>query len=722
MAFDSLYRLFYVVFSMDLAAVVLFPVVLVLRFILRDMHRKYMVWIWRLYFFRIVCPIAISSVFSAVPMWNRMYHQALASLGLALKGDYGLLTGWHTVYETEIVTTVPYRIFAMVWFAGGVLLCGITCFRQGVIRREVRRGAVLLDGRIRQSAVQTPVMLGLFRSRYYLPRQMEARQLRYLLPHLEAHRSRKSLWWRLSGFLILLLHWYNPLVWMAYILANRDEEMACDDLAVRRLGEREALSYAQNLLNLAKEEVLVPYSISALFEADLEKRAARMLYYRRDTARRGLSALLLISLLALWTFGLRPLQIAWDGGTWGQGADMEPTKSLETVDAGEVVGKCGVSSPNGLPFVLRLVMTKGEHADNQYKGKFTLELLDSMGDVLDSVSLKQSWSEKGMSAESMVFSDGLSMQTGDFNGDGAQEIMLGQRQNWSTEQAKTVQDMLFPVEQAAGEREYIYLMYHVGETELKVVSEPIFALGDQHQETRMPFTEEGIDDLFAVPVPRGKNYYVWDMDGMCYRREKMTQEMLNQHKEASKGTAETGVRDTKTLSNSKGNVQMTVETRNDTTGSPEIQSISVGSKEKQKKMDKLDGYYCDLKWAVSEDGEDDRYAVLTYNGTRAQTFAVYDVQEKVEYYRQEDGNSVLADAFRQYNGSEISFADGGVAVYGLQSRKGDTLTISFAADADGGRTVRGSYQYSLKNNRVMNLSFSQTMETEKQKENEDEEQ
>lgn len=722
MTFDPLYRYFYVVFAMDLAAVALFPMVLVLRFILRDMQRKYMVWIWRLYFLRIVCPIAISSVFSAVPMWNRMYHQILASLGLTLKGDYGLLTGWHTVYETEIATTVPYRVFAMVWILGGLVLCGLACYRQRVIHREIRRGEVLLEGRIRQSAVQTPVLLGLFRSRYYLPRQMEVSQLRYLLPHLEAHRSRKSPWWRLLGFLILLLHWYNPLVWAAYALANRDEEMACDDLAVRQLGEREALSYAQNLLNFAKEEVVVPYSISALFETNLEKRAARMLYYRPDTARQGLNVLLLASLLAVWIFGLRPLQIAWNGGTWGQGTATESKKSLETVDSGKVVGKCGVSSPNGLPFVLRLVMTKGEHADNQYRGKFALELLDSMGDVLDTVSLKQSWSEKGMSAESMVFSDGLSMQTGDFNGDGAQELMLGQQRDWNTEQKKNVRDTLFLTEQNAGEREYIYLIYQIEETELKVISDPIFALGEDRRETALPLTEEGMDDLFAVPVPNGKNYYVWDMDGMCYRREKMTQEMLNQHREASKGTAETGVRDTQTLSDSKGKVQMTVETRNDTTGSPEIQSIAVGPKDRQKKMEKLDGYYCDLKWAVSEDGVNDRFAVLTYNGTRAQTFVVYDVQEKMEYYRQEDGNSVLADAFRQYNGSEISFADGGVAVYGLQSRKGDTLTVSFAADADGGRTVRGSYQYSLKDDRVMNLSFSQTMDSENQKENEDEEQ
>nr|MDE6851335.1 M56 family metallopeptidase [Lachnospiraceae bacterium] len=441
MSMELLYRIFYVIFAMDLAAVALFPVVLVLRFVMRDMHRKYMVWIWRLYFLRLLCPLAVSSVFSIVPAWNRFYHRLLSALGLSLQGEYGFLTGWHTVFETGIETTIPYRICAWVWLGGGLILGILLCFRQKTIRREIKRDAVQLEGRIYQSAVQTPVMLGMLRCRYYLPRQMEARQLRYLMPHMEAQRIRKSQWWRMMGFLILLLHWYQPLAWAAYSLAKRDEEMACDDLAVRQLGEGEALLYAQSLLNLAKEEVMVPYTTSVIFETDLEKRAARMLYYRPSVPRQRLSALLLASLLLLWSFGLRPLQMAWNGGTWErEGTSRSVAKSQMDQEEGEVIGTCAVTSSTGLELVLRLVMTTGEHADHRYKGRFALELLDSMGDVLDMVSLKQSWKQKGLSVESMVFPEGLTMQTGDYNGDGLPELLLGQQMEWTEEQAEAVQD------------------------------------------------------------------------------------------------------------------------------------------------------------------------------------------------------------------------------------------------------------------------------------------
>lgn len=710
---DILYRVFYVIFAMDLAAMVLFPVVLVLRFLMRDMHRKYVVWIWRFYFLRILCPISISSVFCIVPAWNRLYHQILLSLGLSLQGDYGVLTSWHTVFETEIETTLPYRFSAWVWILGCLFLWIVMWARQRKIRREIKRDAVQLEGRIYQSTVQTPVLLGVLRCRYYLPRQLEAKQLRYLLPHMDAQRRRKSQWWRMLEFLVVILHWYHPFVWAAYALAKRDELAACDDLAVQQLGEKEKLLYAQNLLNLAKEEVVVPYTISTIFETDLEKRAARILYYHPNILRQRMSAMLLTSLLLLWIFGLRPLQMAWKGGTWGQGEKSGSAQSVsEAKQRDHVVGSCKVMSSNGLELLLRLVMASGEYADNQYKGKFTLELLDSVGGVLDRISLKQSWDQKGLSAESMVFSENLIMQTGDYNGDGIPEILLGQQMDWTEEQKNTTQDMVFPVEQASGKTEYIYLMYQIGEKELAVVSDPIYALGEQGQESTMPLSEEGIEDLFAVNVPQGKNYYVWDMDGEQYKREKMTQEMLNQHREASKGTAEAGEKNTFSLKDSAGKVQMWVETRNDTTGSPEIQSISIGSEEQSRKMDKLEGYFCDLQWAVSEDDSKERYAVLTYNGTKAQTFVVYDVEQKREYYRQEDGNSILADAFAQYNDSDISFAEGGLAVYSLQSRKEDTLKISFAADADGGKTVSGSYEYQVMDKRVINLSFNQTTGTQ----------
>lgn len=708
MLLNQLYRIFYVIFAMELVAVALFPVMLVLRFLMRNIPKKYMVWVWRLYFLRIICPLSISSTFSIVPAWNRIYHQILAALGLTIQGDFGFLTGWHTVFEAEIETTFSYRICACVWLAGVVVLMGTTWICQSRMRREVRKDAVRLEGRIYQAAVQTPVMAGIFRCRYYLPKQTQAKQLRHLLTHLEAQRKRKSHWWRLAGFAILLLHWFDPVVWFAYALAKKEEEMACDDLTVQCLGEKESLLYAQSLLNMAKETAVIPYTVSTIFEQDLENRSARMLYYRPYIRRQHISGVLILLLLLFWSFGLRPLQIAWNGGTWVQERPADAERSQMPENAGDVVEQCVTLSPSGLELVLRLVMTSGECTNGTYRGQFALELQNSIGDTLMKLPLNKLWEEQGLSSDLMRFPQDLTFQTGDYNGDGARELLLGQQIDWSGEQTKTVKDALFQTEDTSGETEYIYLMFHIGEKDLTVVSDSIYALGDKGQEAAVPLIEQDIKDLFAVQVPQGKNYYVWDADKQRYSLQKMTQEQLNQHKAASSGSAEAGHQETKTLTDSAGKVQMTVETKSDTTGSLAIQSIQVGKEGQQVEMEKVDGYYCDLIWATEEKGTSDRYAVLIYNGTKAQTFIIYDVQQKKVYYQQEDGNGMLAKVFKQYNGSEISFAEGGVVIYSLLSIEEDVLNINFAANADNGITVRGSYKYHLADKGMTDLSFSQT--------------
>lgn len=707
---NQLYRIFYVVFAMELVAVALFPLMLVLRFLMRNIPKKYIVWAWRLYFLRIVCPVAVSSTFSIVPKWNRMYHQILASLGLTIQSESGFLSSWHTVFEAEIGTTFSYRVCVYVWLLGVVVLFLATWLYQYKLRREIRKDAVRLEGRIYQAAVPAPVMAGMFRCRYYLPRQTEAKQLRHLLAHLEAQRSRNSQWWRWVGFLILLLHWFDPFVWCAYVLAKRDEEMACDDLTVKRLGEEENLLYAQSLLNMARDTAVIPYTVSTIFEQDLEKRSARMLYYRPFVRRQHLAGRLLLTIFLLWSFCLRPLQMAWNGGTWEQEGSDHSASSYVSEQPKDIVGQCVTKSPGGLERILRLVMTSGECNDGMYQGRFALELQDTMGNTLTSLSLGKLWKERGLSSDYMSFSQDMTFQTGDYNGDGVQEILLGQQINWTKEQKKVVQDALFQTGDTSGQTEYISLMFHIGERDLTVISDSIYALGEKGQEAMIPVVEQDIKDLFAVYVPEGKNFYVWDEERQCYDLEKMTQEQLNQHKVASEGTTEAGYQETKTLTDSAGAVQMTVETQSDTTGSPVIQSIYVGPKEQQTKMDKLVGYYCDLIWATEQDGTSDRYAVLIYNGTKAQTFTVYDVQQKKVYYHHEDGNDMLAKVFHQYNGSDISFAEGGVVVYGLQSIEDDVLHISFAANADGGLTVSGTYQYHLEDQRMSDLSFSQTTE------------
>ena len=97
--------------------------------------------------------------------------------------------------------------------------------------------------------IASPFILGIFRPMIYLPGSLTPEQMQQVLAHETAHLKRKDHWWKPLGFAILTLHWFNPLVWLAYVLLCRDIEMACDEKVVRTMETEEKRSYSKTLLD-----------------------------------------------------------------------------------------------------------------------------------------------------------------------------------------------------------------------------------------------------------------------------------------------------------------------------------------------------------------------------------------------------------------------------------------------------------------------------------------
>ena len=801
-----LYRIFYILFAMEVAAVVLFPLLLLFRALMQNFPKKYTVWMWRLYFLRIICPIAISSLFCIEARWNRWYHRILEGLGLTMEKESGLLRSWSTVLHGEITTTFSYRVCAWGWLFGVVFLLIVMSFRQGRIKRDIRTREKQLDGRLYQSAVKVPAMTGIIRQRFYLPEKTGAKQARYTVAHMETHRRRKSAFWNLIAFLVTILHWFDPFVWAALRLSKTDEEMACDEETIRRMGMEEQRAYTQSILNMAEEEAPVPYTICVIFETGLAKRAQRALHWRKASIRQRMTGVLLLSLLFFNLFMLRPLQIVWAGGTWQQGQNESVQRTIRET---ETVTQVSVISPGGLQHTLKLNVEKGTQAGNALQGRFSLVMEDSMGNMVDEVFLQDEFQKQGIELEKMSFSQGIVLHTGDYNNDTVQELIIGQQSDWNDEQRDIVQSVLSTDEETLSDpedgekeekaspepdsnqkeekatsepdsrqkkekaspepdsgqkkekttsepdsgqkkekasseldsgqkkekatsepdskqkkvkaspdkqdnkksssaKEYVYLVFQLDETSIEEVSEPVYGEQMPDMESLTPGTMEDIKDIFYTSTEQGRIYYVWNQAEKRYEAERLEEEQLNQHRLASQGTQESGVEETFTLTDNDGEECMRVETMTDTTGSKAIQKVIMTRGERE--MKSVEGYYCDLQWAMQSDASIGNYAILTYNGTKAQTFIVYDIQNREEFYRHEDGNTILNRVFEQYNDSEIHFAAGSAVVYTLLEQKENLLTISFAAQAEGDITVRGVYDYDTEKETISNLQFSQTNE------------
>lgn len=700
---------FYIVFAMSMAGVFLFPVMLVLRVALHNLPKKYMTFAWKIYFLRITCPVLLSSVFSIRTEWNRNYHNILRSLGLTFDRDKGLLSSLSDVLKEPFHTTLSYKILAFSWLSIAIFLFTITCLRQHKVKEMIRERQRVLAGNIYQTKIKAPVSTGIFRRKYYVPENVTAKQSSMEIAHMKAQTRRGSAMFRGFMFLVTVVHWFNPLVWWAFSLAKKDEEMACDDRVVLEMGISKRGEYAQGIINMAKEETLIPFTTCTIFETNLQKRSTRMLYWKKETYGQQFALWLLLSIFIFLIVLLRPVQVAWAGGTWQQGAGQEEMYQKADKQKDVLIAQRSISSPSGLPMTINLTMNDGVKIKDKYKGQFSLSLVDSAGNEIDKENVLSLFQQVDEDIKSLMFSEKMVLPVGDYNNDKGMELLLGQRVKESKSAEKIMKTNLFESkDEDTGKLYYEYIVLHFGEQSMERVSDLMYSTQKGGHESIAPGREEDINTLFYLPVPKGRNYYQWNQEQNRFEGRKITQEEINQIRNVSaNGDAQLGEAKDYDLKDSAGAKQMTVTTRSDNTGSQSIQKILLGDKE----MPAVQGYYCDLQWATQQDGSKDQYAILIYNGTKAQTFVIYDVKNGEEMYRHEDGNALLASTFQKYNGNDITFKAGGVVVYTLLEQNQQMLTISFAANADGNLTVRGSYNYNLDTKETSNLQFSQTTET-----------
>lgn len=149
------------------------------------------------------------------------------------------------------------------------------------LKRKVSTSIPVQKG-IRQSEyVNSPFVLGLFCPVVYLPYSMDAQDAVHVIAHEQAHIRRKDHWWKPLGFLLLTIHWFNPLMWVAYVLLCRDIELACDEKVIRELGNEQRADYSQALVSCSVNRLHVAACPLAFGEVGVKERVKSIMNYRK---------------------------------------------------------------------------------------------------------------------------------------------------------------------------------------------------------------------------------------------------------------------------------------------------------------------------------------------------------------------------------------------------------------------------------------------------------
>ena len=200
--------------------------------------------------------------------------------------------------DTAASSLSVWTILGWVWLFGVLVLVLYTLVSTLRLRHQVRE-AVRLRGNIYQSEqVASPFVLGILRPRIYLPYHMDSREAQHVLAHEQAHLRRGDHFWKPLGFLLLTIHWFNPLIWLSYAMLCRDIELACDETVIQDLGCEQRADYMQALVACSVNRRRIAACPLAFGETGVKERVKSVMNYKKPTLWVMLLALALCVVLA----------------------------------------------------------------------------------------------------------------------------------------------------------------------------------------------------------------------------------------------------------------------------------------------------------------------------------------------------------------------------------------------------------------------------------------
>ena len=303
-----MHRLFPIVCNMSLTASVVILAVLAVRLLLRRAPKVFSYALWAVVLFRLLCPVSVTSAVSLLGALGAPAQErtAVTSVVEYVPADivrnmaptvtplpqepFPAEPGENIVGTAPSVTqpaapssplSGPVAVLTLTWLTGMALLLLYSVVSLLRLRRRLVGAVRLEDNIYLADYIPSPFVMGLFRPKIYLPSTLTETERGYILRHEQYHLRRRDHVVKLLSFLALCVHWFNPLVWAAFILAGKDMEMSCDEAVVRELGEDIRADYSASLLSLATGRRIVAGMPLAFGEGDTGGRIRNLLNWKR---------------------------------------------------------------------------------------------------------------------------------------------------------------------------------------------------------------------------------------------------------------------------------------------------------------------------------------------------------------------------------------------------------------------------------------------------------
>jgi len=269
---------------MSLTGAFVIAAICLARLALKKIPKMVSYCLWAVAGFRLIVPVSIESVFSLIPFNTQAIPTDIVTQPIA-----EAMVGGNPL---QIWITIGLAV----WLTGVAVMLAYGAASYLRLKRKLK-SAICIEANIYETnMIKTTFVLGLFVPKIYLPVDLTKQERDYILLHEQIHISRRDNIVKFAACLILCIHWFNPLVWLAFRLMGMDMEMSCDERVLKELGEETKKGYSMALLSLATERRIIGGTLLAFGGSSIHTRISNILNLKKQsrTAIAVLMALVLV--------------------------------------------------------------------------------------------------------------------------------------------------------------------------------------------------------------------------------------------------------------------------------------------------------------------------------------------------------------------------------------------------------------------------------------------
>ena len=291
------------ILNMSITGGVVILAVCAFRLLLRKAPKAISYALWLVVAFRLIVPFSFESMFSLMPMKPNPIPQDIVYQE-APRIDTGIQVVDNAVSSSlpapapdEFSSVNPIQIYLaigeLLWLVGVAAMLVYSVVSIAILKRRLRGSAHMRENIYESDNLRTPFVLGSIRPRIYIPAGLKPGEKDYIILHEQTHIRRKDHLVKLVAYLVLCVHWFNPLVWLAFVLMGTDMEMSCDERVLRTLGSDIKKDYSLSLLSLATERRIINGSPLAFGEGGMKSRIKNVLNFRKPSRLLVIAAIVL---------------------------------------------------------------------------------------------------------------------------------------------------------------------------------------------------------------------------------------------------------------------------------------------------------------------------------------------------------------------------------------------------------------------------------------------